>query len=128
MTSLQQAIDRFAGLFEYGHLLLETCPADLINQACDEIESLRAMIAATSGGEVIMQLTDRDLMPFGKHKGKPMADVPAEYLDWLDGEITRSRMAGERQTRQTAEVHRYINENRKAINAELEAATSGGEG
>lgn len=42
MTSLQQALDRFASL--YGHLLAETSPADLINQACDEIESLRAKV------------------------------------------------------------------------------------
>lgn len=28
-------------------------------------------------------LTDTDPMPFGKHKGKPMQDVPAAYLHWL---------------------------------------------
>jgi hypothetical protein len=28
-------------------------------------------------------LTDLDLMPFGKHKGTPMQDVPASYLEWL---------------------------------------------
>lgn len=28
-------------------------------------------------------LTDKDPMPFGKHKGKPMKDVPASYLHWL---------------------------------------------
>lgn len=28
-------------------------------------------------------LTDRDKMPFGKHKGKEMANVPAPYLLWL---------------------------------------------
>lgn len=28
-------------------------------------------------------LTDTDLMPFGKHKGKLMQDVPASYLHWL---------------------------------------------
>jgi hypothetical protein len=26
--------------------------------------------------------TDLDLMPFGKHKGEPMQDVPAHYLRW----------------------------------------------
>lgn len=28
-------------------------------------------------------LTDEDHMPFGKHKGQRMADVPASYLAWL---------------------------------------------
>lgn len=26
---------------------------------------------------------DTDPMPFGKHKGEPMQDVPASYLLWL---------------------------------------------
>lgn len=29
------------------------------------------------------ELTDTDLMPFGKHKGESMQDVPASYLHWL---------------------------------------------
>lgn len=29
------------------------------------------------------QLSDTDLMPFGKHKGIPMQDVPAQYLHYL---------------------------------------------
>lgn len=28
-------------------------------------------------------LNDTDPMPFGKHKGMPMQDVPASYLHWL---------------------------------------------
>ncbi len=28
-------------------------------------------------------LRDNDEMPFGKHKGTPMRDVPASYLHWL---------------------------------------------
>lgn len=28
-------------------------------------------------------LTDTSPMPFGKHKGAPMQDVPASYLHWL---------------------------------------------
>lgn len=27
--------------------------------------------------------TDTDPMPFGKHKGEPLQDVPASYLAWL---------------------------------------------
>lgn len=30
-----------------------------------------------------MALTDESLMPWGKHKGKEMANVPADYLVWL---------------------------------------------
>ena len=26
---------------------------------------------------------DNDPMPFGKHEGEPLADVPARYLVWL---------------------------------------------
>lgn len=28
-------------------------------------------------------LTDTDLMPFGKHRGVPMQDVPASYFHYL---------------------------------------------
>lgn len=28
-------------------------------------------------------LNDLDLMPFGEHKGKPMQDVPVNYLHYL---------------------------------------------
>jgi len=28
------------------------------------------------------ELTDKSLMPIGKHKGVPMEDVPADYLIW----------------------------------------------
>lgn len=31
-------------------------------------------------------LTDRDLMPFGKYRGKALANVPAAYLLWLYNE------------------------------------------
>lgn len=30
-----------------------------------------------------MKLTDLDPMPFGRHKGEPMQDIPASYLHWL---------------------------------------------
>lgn len=28
-------------------------------------------------------MTDESLMPFGKYRGRQMADVPADYLLWL---------------------------------------------
>lgn len=30
-----------------------------------------------------MAFNDQSLMPFGKHQGKKMEDVPASYLLWL---------------------------------------------
>jgi len=32
---------------------------------------------------IVNELSDTDKMPFGKHKGEPMQDVPARYLHWL---------------------------------------------
>ena len=29
------------------------------------------------------KIEDTDIMPFGEHKGKKMANVPAKYLIWL---------------------------------------------
>ena len=28
-------------------------------------------------------MNDEDLMPFGKHKGTPIGEVPASYLIWV---------------------------------------------
>lgn len=40
--------------------------------------------AAASGPRISNNSTVTDYkMPFGKHKGIPFADVPAEYLDWV---------------------------------------------
>lgn len=33
-------------------------------------------------------MDDNDLMPFGKHKGKKLMDVPDDYLIWLYQNIT----------------------------------------
>ncbi|GEM_PF-3747853 len=30
-----------------------------------------------------MKLNDRSPMPFGKHHGEPMEEVPVNYLHWL---------------------------------------------
>jgi len=31
-------------------------------------------------------MDDKYPMPFGKHKGMPIGEVPADYLDWLIGQ------------------------------------------
>jgi len=56
----------------------------------------------------VKQLMDSDPMPFGKYKGTKMEDVPASYLDWLDGEGVQGAVAD------------YIRRNRDVIHSELE--------
>ena len=55
-------------------------------------------------------LTDNDLMPFGEHKDKKMIDVPASYLDYIDGQPWIEKWP---------QVRDYIKENRSVINQEL---------
>jgi len=62
-----------------------------------------------------MKLTDQDPMPSGKHEGTPMGQVPAEYLDWLDGQDWFRYS----QSPKWRAVRQYINENRDAIQAEI---------
>jgi len=42
---------------------------------------------AFAGVNKVEPLTDKSLMPYGKHKGVAMANVPAEYLLWMRGNI-----------------------------------------
>ena len=37
-----------------------------------------------------MELDDNSIMPFGKHKGEKMANVPASYLLWLYDDLQKS--------------------------------------
>ena len=59
-----------------------------------------------------MKLTDGSLMPFGKHKGEKMANVPASYLLWLYDEYT---MPNPRFGFIHREVLAYIEENLDVI-------------
>ncbi len=52
-----------------------------------------------------MKLTDNSLMPFGVHKGKKMADVPAQYLLWI--------------YEQNLDVMNYIKENMDVLRQEI---------
>ena len=52
-------------------------------------------------------LTDISLMPYGKHKGEKMANVPAQYLLWMINN-----------TEPTPEVRQYIEENREELQKE----------
>lgn len=56
-------------------------------------------------------LTDTDPMPFGKHKGTPMQDVPASYFHWLWG----NGLAQD----STSPVADYIRRNKTALAQEF---------
>lgn len=59
-----------------------------------------------------MHLTDDDIMPFGKYFKQKLRDVPADYLFWLlDQEWARN---------QFSDIIRYIRENKKALETELQ--------
>lgn len=62
-------------------------------------------------------LKDKDPMPFGAHKGKPMGEVPAEYLDYISGQDWLSKWP---------QVKAYIDHNRAVIDKELEDPKSFG--
>ena len=54
------------------------------------------------------RLTDESPMPYGKYKGRPMEDVPADYLIWL---VDKRRAS--------PEVMSYVEENREVLNKEI---------
>ena len=55
------------------------------------------------------KLKDNSLMPYGKHKGQKMANVPPDYLIWLF-----------ENNKCTPEVAKYIAENLDVLKAEIE--------
>ena len=57
---------------------------------------------------ITQTLTDKDPMPFGKYRGKAMANVPAVYLLWLYNEGCND----------TA-VRQYITDNLDCLNKEV---------
>lgn len=56
-----------------------------------------------------MKMTDNSLMPYGKHKGQKMANVPPDYLIWLF-----------ENNKCTPGVAKYIAENLDVLKAEIE--------
>lgn len=55
-----------------------------------------------------MPLTDQSPMPYGKHQGTAMANVPAQYLLWLY-----------ENQKCTHEVREYITDNLDALRLEI---------
>ena len=62
-----------------------------------------------------MKLTDESPMPFGKHKGEKMANVPASYLLWLYDEWTAPNP---RFGFSSKEVKEYIEDNLDVLKQE----------
>ena len=67
-----------------------------------------------------MFLEDTDKMPFGQHKNKEMQDVPAQYLLWLGGELSKKDHLGTDQEK----VYEYINENKDVLQKEINESQS----
>jgi len=55
-------------------------------------------------------LEDTDLMPFGKHKGVPMEEVPASYFHWL--------WTNGKENETQCPVHDYIKRSMSALQQE----------
>lgn len=68
--------------------------------------------AAIAPAPAFEPLTDSSPMPFGAHRDKPMAAVPASYLDFISGQPWL-------ETAWPA-VANYIRRSRKAIDQDLE--------
>ncbi len=60
-----------------------------------------------------MTLNDNDLMPFGKHQGVKMANVPCEYLMWLweNGKVSAFNRR---------DVYGYIKDNMDVIEKKIQ--------
>lgn len=53
-------------------------------------------------------MNDKDLMPFGKHKGTPMANVPDSYLLWLYDRLKVQLETGRNLNDQEHKVLMYV--------------------
>lgn len=61
-------------------------------------------------------LTDNDMMPFGKHKGQRMANVPASYLLWL---YERWRNGDAPKSDEVFRVKVYVDSNLEVLRMEV---------
>jgi hypothetical protein len=63
-------------------------------------------------------LKDTDPMPFGKHKGTPLANVPAKYLLWLWKEVFFDKIASPSDYFRYP-LSKYIHENLHVLESEI---------
>lgn len=64
-----------------------------------------------------MALQDTDVMPWGKHKGEKIANVPAAYLFWLYDQARPK--APNKRTLFEKDLVKYVDENRDVLNKEI---------
>lgn len=62
-------------------------------------------------------LKDADVMPWGKHKGEKIANVPANYIFWLEEKI--SHTAPNKRSLFEKDIVKYVDENRHVLNKEI---------
>jgi uncharacterized protein (DUF3820 family) len=67
-------------------------------------------------------LTDNSPMPFGKHRGQALINVPASYLIWLYDAQTKRMAAGEVLSLADRTLRTYINNNLDALRVETAKA------
>jgi uncharacterized protein (DUF3820 family) len=53
-------------------------------------------------------MKDQDLMPFGKYKDTPMANVPDSYLLWLYNRIMMKQESGQPLNQDESRILSYI--------------------
>lgn len=58
-------------------------------------------------------MKDTDLMPFGLHAGKKMANVPASYLLYMGGEM--GKKFHKNMTLNEVNILKYIEENKQVL-------------
>lgn len=54
-------------------------------------------------------------MPWGKHKGEKIINVPATYLLWLESDITEKVPLPRRRTLEQKNLLKYIDDNREIL-------------
>ncbi len=75
-------------------------------------------VPALRDAPLALDEASRFVMPWGKHKGKSLYDVPVEYLDWLMGQDWMRHTRDKGKLRQAIEMH--LEHSRGQEMAELE--------
>lgn len=68
----------------------------------------------------MIKYDDNSIIPFGKHKNVKLANVPADYLMWLEDEIAQKPFY--RRSIQEKGILSYIRDNRAVLEKEIKEA------
>ena len=66
----------------------------------------------------IDKVEDNDPIPFGKHEGTLMKDVPADYLIWMNDNLVEREGMGQKLRDDERAVLNYIQANLESIEAD----------